>query len=84
MSKKRRCEGRELGARYVLESSVRKSGDRVRITGQMIDTSSGTHLWADRFDGALQDFGSALAVPCGARPVLFRLSPVWLFEDCDL
>lgn len=47
--------GRELGARYVLEGSVRKSGDRVRITGQMIDASSGSHLWADRFDGALQD-----------------------------
>ena len=47
--------GRELGARYVLEGSVRKSGDRVRITGQMIDASTGSHLWADRFDGALQD-----------------------------
>ena len=47
--------GRELGARYVLEGSVRKSGDRVRITGQMIDASTGTHLWADRFDGGLQD-----------------------------
>lgn len=47
--------GRELGARYVLEGSVRKSGERVRITGQMIDASTGTHLWADRFDGALQD-----------------------------
>ncbi len=47
--------GRELGARYVLEGSVRKSGDRVRITGQMIDGSTGTHLWADQFDGALQD-----------------------------
>ncbi|WP_369722421.1 adenylate/guanylate cyclase domain-containing protein [Bradyrhizobium sp. LLZ17] len=47
--------GRELGARYVLEGSVRKSGDRVRITGQMIDASTGTHLWADRFDGALED-----------------------------
>ena len=47
--------GRELGARYVLEGSVRKSGDRVRITGQMIDASTGIHLWADRFDGPLQD-----------------------------
>ncbi len=47
--------GRELGARYVLEGSVRKSGDRVRIAGQMIDASTGSHLWADRFDGALQD-----------------------------
>jgi adenylate cyclase len=47
--------GRELGARYVLEGSVRKSGDRVRIAGQMIDASNGAHLWADRFDGRLQD-----------------------------
>ena len=47
--------GRELGVRYVLEGSVRKAGDRVRITGQLIDTSTGTHLWADRFDGGLED-----------------------------
>ena len=47
--------GRELGVRYVLEGSVRKSGNRVRITGQLIDTSTGAHLWADRFDGALED-----------------------------
>ena len=47
--------GRELGVRYVLEGSVRKAGDRVRISGQLIDVSTGAHLWADRFDGALQD-----------------------------
>jgi TolB-like protein/class 3 adenylate cyclase len=47
--------GRELGVRYVLEGSVRKSVNRVRITGQLIDASTGTHLWADRFDGALED-----------------------------
>jgi len=47
--------GRELGVRYVLEGSVRKSGNRVRITGQLIDTSTGAHLWADRFDGGLED-----------------------------
>jgi adenylate cyclase len=47
--------GRELGVRYVLEGSVRKSGNRVRITGQLIEASSGTHLWADRFDGTLED-----------------------------
>jgi TolB-like protein len=46
---------RELGVRYVLEGSVRKAGQRVRITGQLIDTSSGAHIWADRFDGALDD-----------------------------
>ena len=47
--------GRELGVRYVLEGSVRKAGNRVRITGQLIDTATGAHLWADRFDGALED-----------------------------
>ena len=41
--------------RYVLEGSVRKAGHRVRITGQLIDALTGTHLWADRFDGALDD-----------------------------
>src|SRR5262245_4894323 len=47
--------GHELGVRYVLEGSVRKSGGKVRITGQLIDTATGTHLWADRFDGAAED-----------------------------
>ena len=47
--------GHELGVRYVLEGSVRKAGNRVRITGQLIDALSGTHLWADRFDGSLED-----------------------------
>ena len=47
--------GRELGVRYVLEGSVRKSGNRVRITGQLIDTLTAAHLWADRFDGAIED-----------------------------
>jgi TolB-like protein/tetratricopeptide (TPR) repeat protein len=47
--------GRELGVRYVLEGSVRKAGNRVRISGQLIDTSTGTHLWADRFEGQLED-----------------------------
>jgi adenylate cyclase len=47
--------GRELGVRYVLEGSVRKSGGRVRITAQLIDALSGTHLWADRFEGPLED-----------------------------
>jgi len=45
----------ELGVRYVLEGSVRKAGTRVRITGQLIDTTTGAHIWADRFDGALDD-----------------------------
>jgi adenylate cyclase len=47
--------GRELGVRYILEGSVRKGGNRVRITGQLIDAATGTHLWADRFDGSLED-----------------------------
>ncbi|MSP48466.1 MAG: CadC-family transcriptional regulator [Alphaproteobacteria bacterium] len=46
---------RELGVRYVLEGSVRKSGQKVRITGQLIDGTTGAHLWADRFDGTLED-----------------------------
>jgi TolB-like protein/class 3 adenylate cyclase len=47
--------GRELGVRYVLEGSVRKAGQRVRITGQLIDAATGAHLWANRFDGSLED-----------------------------
>jgi len=47
--------GRELGVRYVLEGSVRRAANRVRITGQLVDTSTGAHLWADRFDGGLSD-----------------------------
>ena len=47
--------GRDLGVRYVLEGSVRKAGGRVRITGQLIEAETGTHLWADKFDGALDD-----------------------------
>ena len=47
--------GRELGVRYVLEGSVRKARQRVRITAQLIDAVTDAHLWADRFDGALED-----------------------------
>jgi adenylate cyclase len=47
--------GRELGVRYVLEGSVRRAGDRVRITGQLIAAETGAHLWADRFEGRLED-----------------------------
>jgi TolB-like protein/class 3 adenylate cyclase len=47
--------GRELGVRYVLEGSVRKAGSRLRIAAQLIDAASGAHIWADRFDGALED-----------------------------
>jgi adenylate cyclase len=47
--------GRELGVRYVLEGSVRKAGNRLRITGQLIEAATGTHLWAERYDRALED-----------------------------
>jgi TolB-like protein len=47
--------GQELGVRYVLEGSVRKAGNRVRIAGQLINSATGAHIWADRFDGTLDD-----------------------------
>jgi TolB-like protein/class 3 adenylate cyclase len=47
--------GRELGVRYVLEGSVRKAGNRLRITGQLIEAATGSHIWADRFEGELAD-----------------------------
>ena len=47
--------GRELGVRYVLEGSVRRAGDRVRITGQLIDATTGTHRWAERYDRNIED-----------------------------
>ena len=47
--------GRELGVRYVLEGSVRKAAGKIRITGQLIDAATGSHLWADRFDGSVDD-----------------------------
>ena len=47
--------GRELGVRYVLEGSVRKAAGNVRLTGQLIDPSTGAHIWAERFDGSLED-----------------------------
>ena len=50
-----RQAARELGVRYVLEGSVRKAANRVRITGQLIDAATGSHIWADRFDGTLDD-----------------------------
>jgi TolB-like protein/class 3 adenylate cyclase/predicted Zn-dependent protease len=50
--------GRELGVKYVLEGSVRKSGDRVRITAQLVDAKAGNHLWAERYDRDLKDIFS--------------------------
>src|SRR6202035_157176 len=46
---------REMGVRYVLEGSVRKAGNRVRITGQLIDATTGNHIWANRYDSTLED-----------------------------
>jgi TolB-like protein len=47
--------GQDLGVRYVLEGSVRKAGGRLRITGQLVDATTGNHIWADRYEGALED-----------------------------
>jgi TolB-like protein len=47
--------GQRLGVRYVLEGSVRRAGEQVRVTGQLVESESGAHVWADRFDGALHD-----------------------------
>jgi adenylate cyclase len=47
--------GRELGVRYVLEGSIRKVGNRVRITGQLIEAATGNHVWADKLEGGLED-----------------------------
>jgi TolB-like protein len=47
--------GRELGVRYVLEGSVRKAADRIRITGQLIDATTGAHIWAERYDRKFED-----------------------------
>jgi TolB-like protein/DNA-binding winged helix-turn-helix (wHTH) protein/tetratricopeptide (TPR) repeat protein len=63
--------GRELGVRYVLEGSVRKARQRVRITAQLVDATSGAHLWADRFDGSLEDvFGLQDKVAVGVAGVI--------------
>jgi len=47
--------GKELGVRYVLEGSIRRSSDRIRVTGQLIDTVTGNHIWAERYDRVLED-----------------------------
>jgi adenylate cyclase len=47
--------GRDLGVRYVLEGSVRKAGQRLRITGQLLEAETGSHLWADRYEGSVED-----------------------------
>ncbi|WP_156180085.1 hypothetical protein [Bradyrhizobium sp. LTSPM299] len=47
--------GRELGARYVLEGSVRKARERVRVSAQLVEAETGTHLWVERYDRELED-----------------------------
>src|SRR6516165_712500 len=51
----RPCGARELGVQYVLEGSVRRSGDRIRVTAQLIEAASGNHVWAERYDRPLRD-----------------------------
>jgi TolB-like protein len=50
-----RQAGRDLGVRYILEGGIRRAGDRVRVTAQLVDTASGSHVWADKYDGPLED-----------------------------
>jgi adenylate cyclase len=69
--------GRELGVRYVVEGSVRKAGTRLRITGQLVDAATGVHLWADRFDGTLDDVFDlqdqvTASLVAAIRPNLFK------------
>jgi len=69
--------GRDLGVRYVLEGSMRRAGQRVRITSQLIDTATGTHLWAERYDRDLIDICAVQdditsRVAAAIEPALFR------------
>jgi adenylate cyclase len=52
--------GKELGVRYILEGSVQKGGDRIRVMAQLVDTTSGHHLWAERYDRSIDDFFTLL------------------------
>ena len=65
----------KLGIRYVLEGSIRKAGNRVRITCQLIDAISGAHLWADHFDGSLEDTREGTLLEVG-RTRLSRSAPL--------
>ena len=69
--------GRELGVRYVLEGSVRKTGNRVRISAQLIDASDGHHVWADRYDRALEDIFAVQDEMTHRSPAQSRLAS-WL------
>jgi adenylate cyclase len=72
--------GRELGVRYVLEGSVRKSANRIRINAQLIETSGGAHIWAQRFDGSLEDVfelqDQVTASVCGAIEPKLRVAEI--------
>jgi adenylate cyclase len=73
--------GRELSVLYVLEGSVRRSGNRLRITGQLIEASNGTHLWAERFDGDLEDvFELQDRI---TESVIGAIEPALLFAEVD-
>jgi TolB-like protein len=74
--------GRALGVRYVLEGSVRKAGNRLRITGQLIDAATGAHLWADKFEGDLLDvFDLQDSV---ATSVVGAIAPRLIAADAEL
>lgn len=69
--------GRELGVRYVLEGSVRKAGNQVRVSAQLVEAATGTHIWADRYDGSLDDIfdlqeSIAVSVAGAIEPMLHR------------
>jgi TolB-like protein/DNA-binding winged helix-turn-helix (wHTH) protein len=72
---------RALGVRYVLEGSVRKAGNRVRITSQLIDTANGAHIWADRFEGALDDIFELQDQVAGG--VVGAIEPKLLFAEIE-
>ena len=67
--------GRELGVRYVLEGSVRKASNRVRITGQLVDATTGAHVWANRFDGALDDIFDSFRTKWSPPSVVGAIEP---------
>src|SRR5262249_23777833 len=73
--------GRQLGARYVAEGSVRRAGERVRVTAQLIDTRSGSHLWAERYDRELKDIFSVQDEI--TRQIVTSLAPRIEAEDLD-
>ena len=67
---------RELGVRYVLEGSVRRSGDRVRVVAQLIDAETGNHIWAERYDRVLEDVFAVQDEITAVVTAIIRLSPM--------